>query len=111
MDSGDFLGAQNMGFPVLQQEFMDLAQEATKKVTYQDENGNTVEQDPVVWVGGQALQVSPFTEAEITELVAWISGTSGGYGCTQQRLDTGAAALKSVLESGADPAEAAKKIE
>ena len=111
MDSGDFLGAQNMGFPVLQQEFMDLAQEATKKVTYQDENGNTVEQDPVVWVGGQALQVSPFTEAEITELVAWIGGTSGGYGCTRQRLDTGAAALKSVLESGADPTEAAKKIE
>lgn len=110
MDSSDFLGAQSMGFPVLQQEFMDLAQEATKKVTYQDENGDTVERDPVIWVDGQAQQVSPFTEAEIAELVAWISGASGSYGCTQQRLDTGAAALKAVLESGTNPEEAAKEI-
>lgn len=110
-DSGDFLGAQGLGFPVLEQDFRDMAQAATQKVSFQDENGNTVEQDPTIWVNGTAQTVSPFTQQEIDQLIEWLDDVSGVYGaCTQERLTSAAGALKSVLENGTAPETAAKDI-
>ena len=110
MDSSDFLGAQGLGFPVLEQDFMDMAESAAQKVTFQNDNGETVEQDPVIWVNGTAQSVSPFTEAEITEILSWINGGSGAYGCSDQRISDGNQALKAVIENGTDAAKAAKDI-
>ena len=110
MDSSDFLGAQGLGFPVLEQDFMSMAESAAKKVTFQNDNGETVEQDPVIWVNGTAQSVSPFTEAEIAEILSWINGGSGAYGCSDQRISDGNQALKAVIENGTDAAQAAKDI-
>ena len=110
MDSSDFLGAQGLGFPVLEQDFMDMAESAAKKVTFRNEAGETVEQDPVIWVDGEAQSVSPFTETEITEILDWINGGSGAYGCSDQRITEGNQALKDVIENGTDAAKAAKNI-
>lgn len=111
MDSSDFLGAQGLGFPVLEQDFMTMAESAAKKVTFQNDSGETVEQDPTIWVDGTAMSVSPFTETEIQDLLTWINGGSGAYGCSQTRLETGNQALKDVIENGTDAAKAAKEIQ
>lgn len=111
MDSSDFLGAQGLGFPVLEQDFMEMAESAAQKVTFQKDDGEIVEQDPTIWVDGVAMSVSPFTDAEIQELLNWINGGSGAYGCSQTRLETGNQALKNVLENGTEAAKAAKDIQ
>ena len=108
--SSDFLGAQGLGFPVLEQDFMDMAQAATQKISFQNEAGETVEQDPVIWVDGEAQTAAPFTDSEIQSLVEWIGGVSGAYGCSQNRLETGTQALKLVIEEGAAAKDAAKEI-
>ena len=87
-----------------------MAESAAKKVTFQNDNGETVEQDPVIWVNGTAQSVSPFTEAEIAEILSWINGGSGAYGCSDQRISDGNQALKAVIENGTDAAQAAKDI-
>ena len=57
------------------------------------------------------MSVSPFTETEIQDLLTWINGGSGAYGCSQTRLETGNQALKDVIENGTDAAKAAKEIQ
>ena len=111
MNSSDFLGAQGLGFPVLEQDFMTMAESAAQKVTFQNESGEMEEQDPTIWVNGVAMSVSPFTDAEIQELLTWINGGSGAYGCSEQRISTGSQALKNVIENGTDAAKAAKDIQ
>ncbi len=109
--SGDFLGSQGLGFPVLEQDFRDMAQAATQQVSFQDEEGNTVTQDPTIWVDGVAQTVSPFTQQEIDELISWLGDVSGVYGAaSNDRLTSASAALKSVLESGVSAQDAAKDI-
>ena len=111
MNSSDFLGAQGLGFPVLEQDFMTMAESAAQKVTFQNESGEIEEQDPTIWVNGVAMSVSPFTDTEIQELLTWINGGSGAYGCSEQRISTGSQALKNVIENGTDAAKAAKDIQ
>lgn len=111
-DSGEFLGEQGLGFPILQDDFMELAQSATQKITYQDENGDTVEQDPTIWVNGVAQSVSPFTQEEIQELLSWLDVASGSYDPQGHGwLTAGADALKQVIENGTNPTDAAEAIE
>ena len=63
---------------------MTMAESAAQKVTFQNESGEIEEQDPTIWVNGVAMSVSPFTDAEIQELLTWINGGSGAYGCTEK---------------------------
>lgn len=52
------------GFPLSIKRLDTLAQEATKKPTYEDENGNEVETDDYYYIDGVELVIDPMTGAE-----------------------------------------------
>lgn len=54
----------NYGFPLSIKRLDALAQEATKKSTYTDENGNEVEADDYYYIDGVELIIEPMTEEE-----------------------------------------------
>lgn len=57
------------GFPVSIKRLNELAQEATQKPYYTDENGNKVEYDDSYYVAGQEIIIPPMTKQETEEFM------------------------------------------
>jgi hypothetical protein len=67
--------------------------------------------DIIVWVDGEPVEVEAFTQDQVDEFLQLL-GNNSGLVLENQSLRTSVrAALKQVLENGADPTEAAKNIE
>lgn len=60
------------GLPVNKEKFLKVAQKATQKPYYTDENGNKMEYDMTYWINGEEIIIPPMTQAEVDEIVAFI---------------------------------------
>ena len=87
-----------------------LAQEAMSGIRYQDENGQTVEEDLTVLVDGEEVTVSPMTQADLDAFQDYCAGSSGAAGGSEDLRERARSALKQVLEEGADPQTAAAEL-
>lgn len=105
-----FLSQEGLGFPVLQADFDAMAEEAMKKVSFRDDSGNLVEQNPVIWLDGEAVEVEPFTGSEIDSFQTYLEGCSGIAGRSADLKQAARDALKGILESGISPEEAARDL-
>lgn len=110
MDSEETLSQFGFGFPVYQSGFTALAQEAMSGIRYQDENGQTVEEDLTVLVDGEEVTVSPMTQADLDAFQDYCAGSSGAAGGSEDLRERARSALKQVLEEGADPQTAAAEL-
>ncbi len=106
-ESREYLMEQGCGFPVLEADFMEMGTEAAQKVRYEDESGEIVEENPLLWINGIPVEVTPFTEEELSGVFLCVDGCSGIAGCDPELLSGSRAALKQVIEEDIDPAEAA----
>ena len=61
-------------FPVSKKKFDELAQKATKKPVYTDENGNQVEEEYTYWLNDEELILKPLTQKQVADITAFISG-------------------------------------
>lgn len=109
--SAECLARQSLGFPVLKTDFEAMAQDAMQGVQYQGEGGETVEENPVVWIDGEAHEVQPFTQEEIDVFTAYCAGNSGVAGGSESLRERARTALKQVIEAGADAERAAASIQ
>lgn len=62
--SDEYQNEINYGFPVSIKRLDELAEKATKKSTYTDENGNEVETDDYYYIDGVELIIEPMTKEE-----------------------------------------------
>ncbi|MBD5546898.1 MAG: extracellular solute-binding protein [Lachnospiraceae bacterium] len=56
-------------FPISIKRLSELAEEAMKKPYYLDENGNKVEYEDIIYIGGEEIPISPMTEQEAEEVM------------------------------------------
>jgi hypothetical protein len=99
-DMGDYLRQETLGFPIRQEDFDQMAQETMTGL-----EGDTL----VLWVDGEPVEADAFTQDQVEEFLQLIADNSG---LAQTGKSASArAALRQVLESGTDPAEAAKSIQ
>lgn len=59
--------------PVSKERFDELAQKATKKPVYEDENGNEVEEDYHYWMNEEDIILEPLTQAQVDEITAFVA--------------------------------------
>jgi ABC-type glycerol-3-phosphate transport system substrate-binding protein len=100
------------GFPILEDAFLQMAQETMQGITYENEDGETVTAGSQVLFCGELLEVEPLSQEELEEIRSWLEGSCGFYQETSSELRSAArAALKTVLEEGASPETAAEEIQ
>ena len=68
----EFQGATQYEWPISMKHVDALAEKAKKRPSYEDENGNIVEYDEVFYLNGEELPISPMTQAEVDEVIAFI---------------------------------------
>ncbi len=56
-----------------------MAQEATQKPYYMDENGNKVEYDDTWYIGDTEITISPMTEQETKDYMAFLQSCNKVY--------------------------------
>lgn len=105
--SEETLSQLGIGFPVLEEAFAALGQEAIDSVRYTDDNGQEV---TTVWVDGEAVTVSPMTQADIDAFRDYCAASSGSVAGSEELRDQARSALKRVLEEGTEPQTAAADI-
>ncbi|MDD6024679.1 MAG: hypothetical protein PUC06_10690 [Oscillospiraceae bacterium] len=109
-ENDSFLSQDGFGFPVLRADFDAMAEEAMKKVSFRDDSGNLVEQNPVIWLDEEAVEVEPFTDSEIDSFQTYLAGCSGIAGRSLGLKQAAREALKRILENGISPEEAARDL-
>ena len=57
----------------------ELAQEAMKKPTYEDENGNMVETEQTYWIGGMEITITPMSREEADGLIEYVKSVRQLY--------------------------------
>lgn len=62
--------------PVSKEKFDELAQKATKKPVYKDENGNEVEEDYHYWMNEEDIILEPLTQAQVDEITAFVASVN-----------------------------------
>lgn len=67
------------GLPVLVSQMNQLAEEAQKPLTYIDENGNTVEQENIYYVGNEEIKIKTMTKADTDEFINYIKTVDRKY--------------------------------
>ncbi len=68
--------SQRWGLPIQKEYFMEQAQEATKKPTYEDENGNLVEYEETYWMNEEQIPLPPLNQEQVDEIVEVISSVT-----------------------------------
>lgn len=68
----EFQGATQYEWPISMKHVDALAEKAKKRPSYEDENGNIVEYDEVFYLNGEELPISPMTQEEVDEVIAFI---------------------------------------
>lgn len=67
------------GLPLSKKRVEALGKEAMKKPTYEDETGAMVEYDQTHYVGGQEIVITPMSQKEVDEVIAYISSIDQIY--------------------------------
>jgi len=75
----EYQKAMDWGLPVNKQIFMEKAQEATRKPTYIDENGNEVEYEETIWINGEDVPLPPLSQEQVDQIVNFILSVDRGY--------------------------------
>lgn len=109
-DSAETLSQMSIGFPAEQSSFDAMAQEAMSGIRYEDESGQTVEEDVTVWVDGQAVTAPAMTQTDVDAFRDYCAASSGGAGGSEELRDRARSALKRVLEEDVAPQTAAEDI-
>ena len=77
--SDEFQGKIEYEWPLSMKQVDNLAKEAKKRPSYEDENGNLVEYDDVYYLNGEEVPISPMTQEEVDEVVAFIKSVDQLY--------------------------------
>lgn len=78
---------QEYGWPLSLKQVDKLAEAAKKKPQYEDENGNMVEYEQKYTVGGVELTVTPMTQEEIDEVLAFVKSVDQVYSYDESLLN------------------------
>lgn len=70
---------ENYGLSIHKQIFMEQAQEATKKPTYTDENGQEVEYEETYWINGEDIPLPPLSQEQVDQIVNFVSSVDRAY--------------------------------
>ncbi len=70
--SDEFQGQTDYEWPISMKHVDALAEKAKKRPSYEDENGNLVEYDEVYYVNGAEVPISPMTQEEVEEVIAFV---------------------------------------
>ena len=71
---------KDMGYlPISISQMEKMAQEATQKPYYMDENGNKVEYDDTWYIGDTEITISPMTEQETKDYMAFLQSCNKVY--------------------------------
>ncbi|MCM1101680.1 MAG: extracellular solute-binding protein [Clostridium sp.] len=62
--------------PITKKRFDELAEKATKKPTYEDGDGNIVEEDYTNWINGESIVIDPLTEEQLNKLKNFIGSVT-----------------------------------
>ena len=108
--SSDFLSQYQGGFPVLEAAYTQAEQEAMAGLTYEASDGTSATTGGQVNLENGTYEVEPLTQAQADTFRSYLRGLCGIAGDTASLRQQAREALKSVLESGTDPAQAAKGI-
>ncbi len=77
----------NYGWPLSLERMEFLAQEAKKKPTYEDENGNQVEYEETYNINGVDVPITPMTQEEVDEVMDFIKSVDQLYTNNQALVD------------------------
>lgn len=83
----EYQGAMNYGLPVSIKHAEKLAQEAKKRPSYEDENGNIVEYDDTYYIGGEEIPITPMTQEEVDTVFRFIESVDRLYSGNQELFD------------------------
>lgn len=75
----DYQKEMDWGLSVNRQVFMEQAQEATKKPTYKDENGNEVEYEDSYWINDEEIPLPPLSQEQVDQIVNFVSSVDRAY--------------------------------
>lgn len=67
------------GLSVNKQIFMERADEATKKPTYTDEDGNEVEYEDTFWINDEEIPLPPLTQEQVDQIVDFVMSVDRAY--------------------------------
>lgn len=67
------------GLPIQKKYFTEIAQEATRKPYYLDEDGNEVEYDYTYYMNGEELIIPPLTQEQLNKAIDFISSVDNSY--------------------------------
>lgn len=67
------------GLPIQKKYFTELAQKATQRPYYTDEDGNKVEYDDSFYINGEEIPLPPMTQEQVDEIVAVIGAIDKCY--------------------------------
>lgn len=67
------------GLPIQMKYFMEVAQEATQRPYYLDENGNKQEYDDYFYMGGEEIKLDPMSQEQVDQLVNFIFSINKCY--------------------------------
>lgn len=77
----------NYGWPLSMKHVDAMAQEAKKRPSYEDENGNMVEYDETYYIDGAEVPISPMTQEEIEEVLAFVKSVERLHTNNQELSD------------------------
>lgn len=78
---------ENYGWPLSMKQAELLAEEAKKKPTYEDENGNQVEYDETYHINGVDIPITPMTQEEVEEVLEFMQSVDQPYTNNQALID------------------------
>ncbi|MCM1304352.1 MAG: extracellular solute-binding protein [Lachnospiraceae bacterium] len=75
----EYQSTMDWGIPVNKQMFLEEAQEATKKPTYIDEDGNEVEYEETYWINDEEIPLPPLSQEQVDQIVDFVMSVNQGY--------------------------------
>ncbi|MCM1540072.1 MAG: extracellular solute-binding protein [Blautia sp.] len=75
----EYQSTMDWGIPVNKQMFLEKAQEATKKPTYFDEDGNEVEYEETYWINDEEIPLPPLSQEQVDQIVDFVMSVNQGY--------------------------------
>ncbi|MCM1063495.1 MAG: extracellular solute-binding protein [Eubacterium sp.] len=75
----EYQSTMDWGIPVNKQMFLEEAQEATKKPTYTDEDGNEVEYEETYWINDEEIPLPPLSQEQVDQIVDFVMSVNQGY--------------------------------
>lgn len=73
--------------PVNKEIWMEYAMEATERPSWENENGEIIYEDYMIWMGSERITLEPFTEEKVKEIFDYVSGVNQVYSYDEQLID------------------------